>query len=161
MKTVVGPETQTRSIVKITEKKDGPRVIETLVKVEKYKALEEAVQKVGLFGSKFSGRKLLKISPLLPALLTYWDVDGCGDLCNFEELLVEKTRALGLPAGIIKEQFVTSFSRGIGTELSPVAAVVGGVLGQDVLNVLGQKEQPIQNLFLFRGDTSEGPIYTL
>lgn len=46
-------------------------------------------------------------------------------------------------------------------ELSPVAAVLGGILAQDTINVLGKMEQPIQNILLFDGDTSEAPIIVL
>jgi len=58
------------------------------------------------------------------------------------------------------------------TNLSGVAAVVGGVLGQDVLNALGGKELPIKNWLIFDGRTcifvlyianklGEGRIYSL
>lgn len=47
------------------------------------------------------------------------------------------------------------------SELAPVAAVLGGILAQDVINVLGKREQPLQNFLVFDGDTSNGPILAL
>ena len=47
------------------------------------------------------------------------------------------------------------------SELSPVAAVLGGVLAQDVINVLAKLEQPIQNLLVFDGDVSAAPVLVL
>lgn len=41
-------------------------------------------------------------------------------------------------------------------EFSPVCAVLGGFLGQDILKTLGGKEQPIANLFVFDGRTGTG-----
>jgi ubiquitin-like 1-activating enzyme E1 A len=46
-------------------------------------------------------------------------------------------------------------------ELSPVAAVLGGLLAQDAINVLAKLQQPIQNLLLFDGDISSAPIVVL
>ncbi|KAF3044401.1 hypothetical protein E8E12_010270 [Didymella heteroderae] len=42
-----------------------------------------------------------------------------------------------------------------------LTAFLGGQLAQDVINVLGQREQPIQNLMLFDGEESAGPVYAL
>ena len=42
-----------------------------------------------------------------------------------------------------------------------MAAFVGGMLAQDVINVLGHREQPLQNFMLFDGDTCDGPIYAM
>jgi len=59
------------------------------------------------------------------------------------------------------------------SDLSGVAAVVGGILSQDVLNALGGKELPLKNWMLFDGGTctphafrwltfsGEGKIYNL
>ena len=41
-------------------------------------------------------------------------------------------------------------------EFSPVCAVVGGVLAQDILNALSARETPISNLFVFDGTTGSG-----
>ena len=37
------------------------------------------------------------------------------------------------------------------TELSPVCAIVGGVLAQDILKVVQGKELPLQNWFIYNG----------
>lgn len=49
----------------------------------------------------------------------------------------------------------------VGSEISPVCAFLGGQLAQDVINVVGGKEQPIQNILLFDGERSAGPVYAL
>jgi len=43
-------------------------------------------------------------------------------------------------------------------ELSPVCAVVGGLLGQDMLKALSGREPPIANFFTFDGTTSLGTV---
>ena len=66
-----------------------------------------------------------------------------------------------MPADTLKSDFLRSFLMNVGTEMAPVAAFVGGMLAQDVINVLGQREQPVQNLMLFDGDASVGPVYAM
>ncbi|KAF9257508.1 hypothetical protein L218DRAFT_935725 [Marasmius fiardii PR-910] len=43
-------------------------------------------------------------------------------------------------------------------EFSPICAVVGGMLGQDVLKALGGKDQPLANFFVFDGNTGGGSV---
>jgi ubiquitin-like 1-activating enzyme E1 A len=54
-----------------------------------------------------------------------------------------------------------SFLQNVGSEISPVCAVLGGVVAQDVINVLGGREQPVQNFLLFNGERSVAPIYAM
>ncbi|ANB12273.1 E1 ubiquitin-activating protein AOS1 [Sugiyamaella lignohabitans] len=176
--TVVGPETKTRSVIKVETRKDGPKYLETITKSEVYKPFTDIVADP-LFAAKYTARKLLKVSTLLPIILGYWqlqlqsssnknnDEEGAHqqstliDETSLYEAAVDKARQLGIPAAVVKPDTVHTFVSSLDTELSPVAAVIGGILAQDVLNVLGQKEQPIQNLFIFSGASSEGPIYTV
>lgn len=50
---------------------------------------------------------------------------------------------------------------GCTSELAPVAAILGGVLAQDVINVLGKREQPLQNFLVFDGEVNAGPVLCL
>lgn len=42
-----------------------------------------------------------------------------------------------------------------------MTAQLGGQLAQDVINVLGRRQQPIQNMVLFDGDSLTAPMYAL
>lgn len=166
--TKTGPETKTREITNVSVKKEGSQYMETITKVESYLPLSDSIARATAneaFASGLNTRRKLRIAPLLPVLLAYWTktVDsGVGiDFMPFKDQCLEMARKLGLPAGIVQDEFIINFLRSAGCEIAPVSAVIGGVLGQEVLNVLGHKEQPIQNLFLFDGDTSNGPIYVL
>jgi ubiquitin-like 1-activating enzyme E1 A len=46
-------------------------------------------------------------------------------------------------------------------EIAPVAAVLGGQLAQDVINVLGGTQQPIQNFVFFDGESMDAGVYAL
>ena len=68
---------------------------------------------------------------------------------------------LQLPTETLSSEFLKSFLQNIGAEITPTAAFVGGRLSEDVINVLGKREQPIQNFALFDGDALDGRIYCL
>ncbi|KAK7207895.1 hypothetical protein BZA70DRAFT_293202 [Myxozyma melibiosi] len=165
--TKLGPETSTRSVVDVKLKKgDGKLLKEVVTKKEVYKPLAESLKSDSL--SKLRARSQLKVSPVLPAFRALWDFQSTTsrlpspeDFSTFEELVHNNTRDLGLPVGIITPQFVKSFLSGVGAEISPVAAIIGGAMAQDILNVLGQRQQPIQNWVVYDCDTSTAPIYTL
>ncbi|XP_015609625.1 SUMO-activating enzyme subunit 1 [Cephus cinctus] len=46
-------------------------------------------------------------------------------------------------------------------QISPVCAIVGGVMGQEIIKTVSQKEAPHNNLFLFNPDTMCGKILNL
>src|ERR1044072_8253967 len=57
-------------------------------------------------------------------------------ICNLTQQLLQYSRTIALNAP---------------TELSPVCAIVGGILAQDILNTLSQRELPIKNFFVYDG----------
>jgi ubiquitin-like 1-activating enzyme E1 A len=46
-------------------------------------------------------------------------------------------------------------------EFSPVCAIIGGVLAQDILKALGGREPPLANFFIFDGNTGGGTVCRL
>ena len=43
-------------------------------------------------------------------------------------------------------------------EFAPVCAIVGGILAQDILKMLGARDPPIANFFVFDGNTGQGSV---
>lgn len=99
------------------------------------------------------------------------------DLAGLLELRKSYLASVGVPLDYLTEdlvrlvklerierviRFLTLFfppsavASGANTELSPVAAVVGGQLAQDILKVIAGKEQPINNFFCLSGDAING-----
>jgi ubiquitin-like 1-activating enzyme E1 A len=66
-----------------------------------------------------------------------------------------------MPVETLTAEFLRSFLHNIGSEIVPTAAFVGGRLAEDAINVLGKREQPIQNFVMFDGENFDGPIYAL
>jgi ubiquitin-like 1-activating enzyme E1 A len=58
-------------------------------------------------------------------------------------------------------QFCRTLSTTAAHEFSPVCAVVGGMLAQDILKALSAREAPIANLFVFDGKSGGGYVSRL
>ncbi|KAF4123176.1 ubiquitin-like 1-activating enzyme E1 A [Geosmithia morbida] len=118
-----------------------------------------------------SRRRLRAVSPALSCLRALWEfmqLEGGSrvpsnrdDLKKFTQLATQKHKALSLPPETLTPEFLRSFLQNLGSELAPVTAILGGQLAQDVINVLGQKEQPIQNMVIFDGNSMEALVYPL
>ncbi|ODV89217.1 hypothetical protein CANCADRAFT_3848 [Tortispora caseinolytica NRRL Y-17796] len=145
----IGPETKTRTVLSVTPDGDN----EIVKKKETYIPL--SALKLSHFVDCFSGMKTrakLKIPLLVPYLLAQW--------FNLDEPQTVM-RQLDIPAGLFNEKTYSLLKSSETSQLSPVVAIIGGVLAQDVLNLIVAKEQPIQNLLIFDGDTMSSPIYSL
>lgn len=46
-------------------------------------------------------------------------------------------------------------------EFPATTAILGGLVGQDILNTLGGKQKPIHNFMIFDGATGAGDTYFL
>jgi ubiquitin-like 1-activating enzyme E1 A len=73
----------------------------------------------------------------------------------------EARKRLDLPLENTDPAFAISFLDNVDAELSPVAAILGGMIAQGVINYLGKREQPLQNFLVFDGDKMSAPIYSL
>ena len=164
-------ETSTRVILSTSSKRENGKAIEMVRKSESYSPLMLA--NVAPLPADISNnrRRRLQVTPLLSCFRALFDFQklsmgrlpshGRADLELFTRLATEKHRELLLPPETLRSDFLRSFLQNLGAELSPVAAFLGGSLAQDVINVLGQREQPLQNMLLFDGDEFKGPIYSM
>ncbi|KAL8805904.1 MAG: hypothetical protein Q9182_001685 [Xanthomendoza sp. 2 TL-2023] len=164
-------ETVTRTVVASNTKIENGKQVELVTKREHYSPINLAntsplqPEQVG------SWRRKLQVPPLLTCLRALWDfqseagrslpTQSHADLQLFTRLATEKHKELQLPSETLRSEFLRSFLQNVGSEMAPVTAFLGGQLAQDVINVLGQREQPIQNFLLFDSDDSKGPVYAL
>ncbi len=168
--TALVAETLTRSIVATSTKKENGKSIEMVTKREIYSPILLANTSPLPVDQITSRRRKLQVPPLLTCLRALWEFSSISgnmpshshaDLALFTSLATEKHKELQLPTETLRSEFLRSFLQNIGSEMAPVTAFLGGQLAQDVINVLGQREQPIQNFLLFDGEDSKGPIYAL
>lgn len=164
-------ESATRSIIGSTTKRENGKVIEMVTKREIYSPI--ILANSSPLPSDFTKvrRRRLQVTPLLTCLRALWEFQRISngrlpshshvDLQLFTTLATEKHQELLLPTETLRSDFLRSFLQNLGSELTAVAAFLGGFLAQDVINVLGGRQQPLQNLLLFDGEECKGPIYPM
>jgi ubiquitin-like 1-activating enzyme E1 A len=169
--TLLQPETRTRRVIDAKTKKESGKLVEMVTKRELYSTWFLASD-AALLPAEFrkSPRRLRAVTPLLSCLRALWEFQDThgrlpgptkDDLRVFTQSAAAKHKALGLPTETLRAEFLRSFMQNIGSEIAPVTAVLGGQLAQDVINVLGHRQQPIQNMVLFDGELNEAPMYAL
>ncbi|KAF7553091.1 hypothetical protein G7046_g7197 [Stylonectria norvegica] len=170
MSTELRQETRTRSIVDVKTKKDGPKTVESVTKRELYSTWFLASDAANLPDDYTKSRRRLRsVTPALSCLRALWEFvqlqgrmpSTRDDLKLFTQIATHKHKALSLPSETLRPEFLRSFLQNLGSEIAPVTAILGGQLAQDVINVLGQKQQPIQNMVVFDGTTMEALMYPL
>lgn len=165
-------ETPTRSVLSVTNKKEPTGKTTEIVKKQEIYCPLILANSSPLASDVLSNRRKLKaVPPLLPALRALFefqrsfkrlpDLHQTQDIGTFTALATTKSRELQLPAETLNADFMRKFIQSIGAEIVPTAAFIGGRLSEDVINVLGKREQPIQNFALFDGDSLDGRIYSL
>lgn len=169
--TVPGQETRTRSIVDVKTRKEGPKTVESVTKRELYSTWYLASDVAVLPDDYTKSRRRLKsVTPALSCLRALWEFTQLqggrspstrDDLKMFTQMATQKHKALSLPSETLRPEFLRSFLQNLGSEIAPVTAILGGQLAQDVINVLGQTQQPIQNMVVFDGNSMEALMYPL
>ncbi|KAL6075025.1 E1 ubiquitin-activating protein aos1 [Balamuthia mandrillaris] len=61
----------------------------------------------------------------------------------------EMLSARNVPSSFLSDEFIRTTAKTAMAELSPVCAIVGGILGQQVINVLSGKDEPLHNFFFY------------
>jgi len=68
----------------------------------------------------------------------------------------------GVDPALVPSELLERTAGSVGLDFSPTCAVIGGLVGQDVLNVLGGKEEPLRNFVCFDGAQGcVAPAYAL
>jgi ubiquitin-like 1-activating enzyme E1 A len=168
--TLIEQETITRFVVDVKTKKENGKMIELVTKRELYSTWFLASDAASLPAEYLkSKRRLRAVTPILSCLRALWEFiqikeklpNTNEDFVMFTILATQKHKALGLPGETLRSEILRQFLANVGSEIAPVTAVLGGQLAQDVINVLGCRQQPIQNMVLFNGDTMDAPMYAL
>lgn len=76
------------------------------------------------------------------------------DRKELQNLRIQVLKKLGAPEKVIPEDF-TQFGFG---ELSPVCAIVGGVIAQEIIKAVSQKDAPLNNFFFYNGVNDDGMV---
>lgn len=173
MPTKVGVETRTRSVIDVKTEQEGGKTIERVTKRELYSTWDLASDASRLPDEyyKSSKRRLKAVTPALSCLRALWNFQTAQlrdpekisrqDLEFFTKSATHHHQQLGLPIETLKSEFLRSFLQNVGCEIAPVTALLGGQLAQDIINVLGQNQPPIQNMVVFDSNQMSADVYPL
>lgn len=169
--TKTGPESRYRSVIEVKTQKESAKTIELVTKRDLYSTWE-LVSETSLLPEEYtkSKRRLKAVTPALSCLRALWGFQtqhdrapghNKQDLEWFTRSATHNHSLLSLPSETLRSEFLRSFLQNINSEVAPVTAILGGQLAQDVINVLGQNQQPIQNMVIFDGNRMEANMYPL
>ncbi|GAA5828797.1 hypothetical protein JCM5353_006327 [Sporobolomyces roseus] len=160
---------------KVVNPGEAPTVVP--LKIEKeYCSFQDAIKhdfSTAGSGGKKLRKKLWKKREILWSVLTLFDEQLNSDSSSsssttsrptFEALRSRSNELLprlSISPSDLTDEVLTRFTSMIGHEFASSCAIVGGVLGQDVLNCVGGKEEPVRNLMVFDGDLGEGGVWAL
>ncbi|CAI4053958.1 hypothetical protein N7582_005862 [Saccharomyces uvarum] len=164
--TVVGPVSSNRSIIEITTRKDEEdetKIYERIKTKNSYKPLEEVLRTATL-KEKLTRRQLKRVTSILPLTLTLLqqELNEGTEPIGFELLNREAAAwcgKLGVPVGILNDDYTQQIINQRYVEFAPVAAIIGGTVAQDVINILGKRLSPLNNFIVFDGITLDMPIF--
>ena len=164
-------ESPTKSVFAVEPRKDGDKRKELITYQETYSPLQLANLSPLPSSTRNTRRRRMKVTPLLSCLRALFDFQSQqggrlpshnrADLELFTRLANQKHLELSLPLDTLRSDFLRGFLQNLGSEISPVTAFLGGYLAQDVINVLGEKEQPLQNWLLFDGEELAATQFSL
>lgn len=99
---------------------------------------------------------------MLPLTLAAW-LACRPDLSRERFIVAVQTwiTGLGLAPDLLDATVANRLLETVDTQLSPVAAVMGGIVAQEILNLLGGQQAPIDNFMVYDGDTGAGPVFSL
>lgn len=148
--------------VEVNEKENKERV----TVLDQYVPLAEIFSSAKLT-SQLNRRQLKRLSGALPLIFSLFEIprpsdpEELIDEAQLREVLRQVCAKYLLPETTVSEEYLTAFAAQAYTEFSPSAAILGGILAQDVIQFFGKKDSPINNCLIFDAARSELPIYYL
>jgi ubiquitin-like 1-activating enzyme E1 A len=172
--TLIGPEagSQTRTVVSVNIHADSGKRIERVTKEEIYSPFSSASKSLLPTPIRNVRRRLRAVTPLLSCFRAIWEMEATrstpisaplssADMRRFIELATRNHKELGIPDDLLTAELMRKFTDNLGSQLAPITAILGGLVAQDAINVIGCREQPIQNLAIFDGETFQVPVYAM
>jgi len=117
--------------------------------------------------TQLNKRQMKRLSAAFPLIFTLFELDRPQnpeddvDIELLKKKSLEIAEVFNIPAQVITDEYLKLFSKQAFTEFSPIAAILGGAVAQDIIQFLSKKESPINNVLILDGVRTEMPIYLL
>lgn len=138
------------------------KTTQMITKSVDFTSLEKALAvKAGKFGTALN-KQTSSLFFLLHVIFKFWALNQRypslnsreDDINKLLQLKDEVMKELSIDGKRLEDQVLMQ----IFGELSPVSAVVGGVLAQEIIKAVSCKDSPIKNFFLFHGKEGDGIV---
>ncbi|SCU80694.1 LAFA_0C00650g1_1 [Lachancea sp. 'fantastica'] len=165
MATPLSRLSQNREVIEVLEhfNEEQNKTYERIVTRNSYVPFEKML-KAGSLKGKLTRRQLKRLTNAVPLTLALFDYDDeivSITAQNLKEKATEKCIQLGLPAENLQQKYIDQFAEQAGLDFAPVAAVIGGAVAQDVINILGKKQSPLNNFIVLDAITLDMHIFEL
>eukprot|EP01117_Protostelium_nocturnum_P012351 TRINITY_DN4552_c0_g1_i1.p1 TRINITY_DN4552_c0_g1~~TRINITY_DN4552_c0_g1_i1.p1 ORF type:complete len:323 (+),score=107.95 TRINITY_DN4552_c0_g1_i1:68-1036(+) len=71
------------------------------------------------------------------------------DLKKWKEISEQILKDHKVQVDFVSQEFLQSFANNVSAEISPVCAVIGGILGQEIIKVISGKDEALNNFFFY------------
>ncbi|XP_023222309.1 SUMO-activating enzyme subunit 1-like [Centruroides sculpturatus] len=138
------------------------KTTQIITKSVDFTSLEKALAaKAGKFGTALN-KQTSSLFFLLHVIFKFWEINQRypqiqsreDDINKLLQLKDQVMKELSIDSKRLEDQVLMQ----VFGELSPVSAVVGGVLAQEVIKAVSCKDNPIKNFFLFHGKEGGGVV---
>ena len=160
--TELGSVSTNRTIIEVDnriDEDDSKKIFEKIKTRNSYQSFDTLLQNANLQG-KLTKRQMKRVNNILPLTLSYLS-NTPSSVDELHNNTVKKCEDLGIISTNLKKEYTEQFFRQVNVEFAPVAAIIGGAVAQDVINILGKRQSPLNNFIVFDGITLEMPIYEL
>lgn len=163
--TSLGVISQNREVVEVTDYVDDEKskAFEKVITKHIYQPFEISLKQATLNG-KLTRRQLKRLTNAVPLILALFDYDSDFSKLNthnLKESAVAVCKQLGLSEDNLRPDYIEMFVEQAGVQFAPVSAVIGGALAQDVINILGKRQSPLNNFVVLDGLTLDMQIFEL
>lgn len=164
--TTLGKISQNTEIIDVQNfenEEDNNKVYEVIKTRNYYKTFDEMLKSATL-KNKLNRRQMKRLSsavPLTLALFALDNLEGCLKEDDLRREAIAVCRQLEVPESTLNDQYIKQFVKQMGVEFSPVSAIIGGAVAQDVINILGKRQSPLNNFIVFDGITLDMPIFEM
>ncbi|KAJ3130182.1 SUMO-activating enzyme subunit 1 [Nowakowskiella sp. JEL0407] len=77
---------------------------------------------------------------------------------GLKKVVYEVCEGYGVPKELVDDKLISALAKQAATEFTPVAAILGGIVAQEVLRTLSAKDAPSNNFFTIDVFSSEGSV---
>lgn len=164
--TTIGKISQNTEIIDVQgceNEEDNNKVYEVIKTRHYYKTFDEMLKSATL-KNKLNRRQMKTLSsavPLTLALFALDNVKGCLEENDLRKEAIAVCRQLEVPESSLNDRYIKQFVKQVGVEFSPVSAIIGGAVAQNVINILGKRQSPLNNFIVLDGITLDMPIFEM